>query len=76
MTGALQGAQQVFGHIVPLLFRRQAGAPSKNLLGMFGIVLVTAVYQENRTYLYFDVQVTSPTAVYLSTYEGSLIPEQ
>ncbi|MBK8900949.1 MAG: hypothetical protein IPM53_07195 [Anaerolineaceae bacterium] len=41
------------------------------------IFLVTAVYHENRTYLYFDVQVsgTSPTAIYYSTFDGSLVME-
>ena len=43
--------------------------------GWNAIFLVTAVYHEDRTYLYFDVQTTStsPTAVYMSTFDGSLI---
>ena len=43
--------------------------------GWSDIYLVTAVYQDNRYYLYFDVQTTStsPTAVYMSTFDGSLI---
>jgi hypothetical protein len=42
--------------------------------GWMNIYLVTAVYHENRTYLYFDVQTsgTSPTAIYYSTFDGSL----
>lgn len=41
--------------------------------GWNAIFLVTAVYQDGRTYLYFDVQPTStsPTAVYMSTFDGS-----
>jgi len=42
--------------------------------GWSNIYLVTAVYHENRTYLYFDVQAssTSPTAIYFSSFDGSL----
>jgi predicted GH43/DUF377 family glycosyl hydrolase len=45
--------------------------------GWMNIYLVTAVYHENRTYLYFDVQTsgTSPTAIYFSTFDGSLVTE-
>ncbi len=42
--------------------------------GWMNIYLVTAVYHENHTYLYFDVQSTStsPTAIYFSSFTGSL----
>ncbi|MAU02075.1 MAG: hypothetical protein CL608_33480 [Anaerolineaceae bacterium] len=45
--------------------------------GWANIYLVTAVYHENRTYLYFDVQAsgTSPTAIYYSTFDGSFATE-
>lgn len=45
--------------------------------GWANIYLVTAVYQEGRYYLYFDVQTsgTSPTAVYFSSFDGSFITE-
>ena len=45
--------------------------------GWMNIYLVTAVYHENRTHLYFDVQTsgTSPTAIYYSTFDGSLVTE-
>lgn len=43
--------------------------------GWSAIFLVTAVFHNNRTFLYFDVQTTStsPTAVYMSTFDGSFI---
>lgn len=45
--------------------------------GWANIYLVTAVYHDNSTYLYFDVQSTStsPTAIYFSSFAGSLTPE-
>ena len=45
--------------------------------GWANIYLVTAVYHDNRYYLYFDVQTTStsPTAVYFSSYDGTFTLE-
>jgi predicted GH43/DUF377 family glycosyl hydrolase len=45
--------------------------------GWANIFLVSAVYQDDRFYLYFDVQAssTSPTAIYFSTYDGTFTPE-